>query len=69
MIRRRTLLAAAGALLLASPVGAQMQPAPGLRRIGYLGISSPVLEPTYVEAFRQQLRALGYVEGQHIAID
>ena len=69
MIRRRTVLAGAGALLLASPVGAQMQPAPGLGRIGYLGISSPVLEPTYVEAFRQQLRALGYVEGQHIAID
>ena len=69
MTRRRTVLAGAGALLLASPVGAQTQPAPGLRRIGYLGISSPDMEPTYVEAFRQQLRALGYVEGQHIAID
>ena len=53
----------------AAPVGAEAQQASGLRRIGYLGISSPSLEPHYVEAFRQQLRDLGYIEGQHIAIE
>ena len=37
--------------------------------MGYLGISSPSLEPHYVEAFRQQLRDLGYTEGEHIAIE
>ena len=69
MIDRRTFLSGAGAVLLATPLTAQAQPSSGLRRIGYLGSSSPSLEPHYVEAFRQQLRDLGYIEGQHIAIE
>ena len=69
MIARRTLLAGTGAVLLATPLAAEAQQASGLRRIGYLGSSSPSLEPTYVEAFRGQLRVLGYIEGQHIAIE
>lgn len=69
MIDRRTFLSGAGAVLLATPLAAQAQPSSGLRRIGYLGSSSPSLEPHYVEAFRQQLRDLGYIEGQHIAIE
>jgi len=55
--------------LLAAPLAAEAQQASGLRRIGYLGISSPSMEPHYVEAFRQQLRTVGYIEGQHIAIE
>jgi len=66
---RRTFLAGTAAALLTAPLGLAAQPASSLRRIGYLGISSPTLEPTYVEAFRERLRDLGYVEGQHIAID
>jgi putative ABC transport system substrate-binding protein len=69
LIDRRTFLSGTGAVLLATPLAAEAQPAPSLRRIGYLGSSSPSLEPHYVEAFRQQLRDLGYIEGQHIAID
>jgi len=69
LIDRRTFLSGAGAVLLATPLTAQAQPSSGLRRIGYLGSSSPSLEPHYVEAFRQQLRDLGYIEGQHIAIE
>jgi putative tryptophan/tyrosine transport system substrate-binding protein len=69
LVGRRAVLAGSGAALLAWPRGARAQPAAGVRRIGYLGISSPSLEPTYVEAFRQQLRALGYVEERDIAID
>ena len=38
-------------------------------RIGYLGTSSLSMEPRYVEAFRQRLRELGYIEGQNIAIE
>ncbi len=56
-------------MLLAAPLAAKALQAPSLRRIGYLGSSSPSLEPSYVEAFRQQLRDLGYIEGQHIAIE
>src|SRR5438128_642283 len=43
--------------------------APGVARIGYLGNSSPSLEPDLVEAFQQGLRNLGYVEGQTIVIE
>jgi putative ABC transport system substrate-binding protein len=34
-----------------------------------LGISSPSLEPHYVEAFRQKLRELGHVDGESIVIE
>jgi putative ABC transport system substrate-binding protein len=38
-------------------------------RIGYLNASSPATNPDRIEAFRQGLRALGYVEGKNIAIE
>ena len=38
-------------------------------RIGYLTASSPSVNPTRVEAFRQGLRELGYVEGKNIVIE
>ena len=70
MKARRLVLAVILTLgFIAAPLVAEAQQASGLRRIGYLGISSPSLEPHYVEAFRQQLRDLGYIEGQHIAIE
>ena len=55
-------------LLAAVPAAQAQQPA-RMPRIGYLGTSSPSLEPHYVEAFRQKLRDLGYIEGQNIAIE
>jgi putative ABC transport system substrate-binding protein len=55
--------------ILVAPLTAEAQQPTRVLRIGYLGISSPSLEPHYVEAFRQQLRHLGYIEGQHIAIE
>jgi len=68
-MERRTFMAMLTGGLLAAPLAAEAQQASGLRRIGYLGISSPSMEPHYVEAFRQQLRTVGYIEGQHIAIE
>jgi ABC-type uncharacterized transport system substrate-binding protein len=38
-------------------------------RIGYLSATSPSVNPTRIEAFRQGLRELGYVEGKNIAIE
>ncbi len=38
-------------------------------RIGYLGASSPSTIPARIEAFRQGLRELGYVEGKNIVIE
>ena len=67
MNRRDTVLALLA--LGAAPVVAEGQKPTSMPRIGYLGTSSPSLEPQYVAAFRQQLRDLGYVEGQNIAIE
>jgi ABC-type uncharacterized transport system substrate-binding protein len=56
--------------LLAAPLVAEAQPAGKVYRIGFLGAASP--SGTYahlVEAFRQGLRDLGYVEGKNVAIE
>jgi putative ABC transport system substrate-binding protein len=49
----------------ASPVAG----APRLRRIGYLDPGAPGSRPAELRAFRDQLRELGYVEGDTIAIE
>jgi putative ABC transport system substrate-binding protein len=54
---------------LVAPPAAAAQQLTRLPRIRYLGASSPSLEPHYVDAFRQKLRDLGYIEGQNIAIE
>jgi ABC-type uncharacterized transport system substrate-binding protein len=66
---RKIFYVALGALLLAlcRPVEAQ-QPTK-IPRIGYLGFGSPSTIPTRIEAFRQGLRELGYVEGKNIFIE
>jgi putative ABC transport system substrate-binding protein len=38
-------------------------------RIGFLGAASPATLPAGLEAFRQGLRDLGYVEGKNIALE
>src|SRR5436189_5319776 len=66
-MRRRefiTLLGGAAAL----PIGARAQHQTGLfRRIGYLGTGSAI--PLLLEAFRQGLHELNWVEGKNIVID
>ena len=49
--------------ILAAPLAADAQPAGKVHRIGFLGGGSGT-----VEAFRQGLRELGWVEGQNIVI-
>jgi putative ABC transport system substrate-binding protein len=68
LMRRRHILA--GLLLaLATPRAAETQQTGKVPRIGFLsGQSSPDLA-RQLEAFRQGLRELGYVEGQTIAIE
>jgi hypothetical protein len=55
--------------ILSAPLTAEAQQAGKVYRIGYLGNSSPVLESDLVDAFRQGLRDLGYVEGRNIVIE
>ncbi len=55
--------------LLVPPLAAVAQRPVKVPRIGYLGNSSPALEPDLVGAFREGLRDLGYTEGQNILIE
>lgn len=51
-------------------MGARAQQQAGkVPRIGYLGVTSPSDRPSLLDAFRQGLRELGWVEGQNIVID
>ncbi|HEY7252773.1 MAG TPA: hypothetical protein VIG37_19905, partial [Methylomirabilota bacterium] len=66
--RRRLLLGAAAAL--AAPDGARGQPATRkVRRIGLLGSTSPKVHGPFVDAFREALRARGYVEGKSVVME
>ena len=68
-MRRRDFVTAIIGTAAAWPLRARAQQ-PGRKfRVGYLGISSPSLEPHYVEAFRQKLGELGYADGERIIIE
>ena len=56
-------------LQLALGVIAEAQHAKKVPRIGYLSNFDPATESTRIEAVRQALRELGYIEGQTIAIE
>jgi putative ABC transport system substrate-binding protein len=59
-------------LLLSASLGtAAAQPREQMPRIGYLspGSSNDPMRAGFLEAFRQGLRELGYVEGQNIAVE
>ena len=57
------------ATLFALCVAADAQQTGKIPRISYLGFGSPSTIPTRIEAFRQGLRELGYVEGKNIFIE
>ncbi len=48
---------------------AQAQQAPRVPRIGFLGATTLATIPARIDAFRQGLRDLGYVEGKSIVVD
>jgi len=66
--RRAFLGTLAGGLLAAPRIGAA-QPAGNVSRVGYLTAGSTTANPRILEAFRQGLRDLGWVEGQNIVIE
>jgi putative ABC transport system substrate-binding protein len=55
--------------ILASVHPAEAQQPKKIPRIGYLGGVSPSANAARIEAFRQGLRELGYMEGKNIVID
>ncbi len=58
-----------GALLLALSVPIEAQQPKKVPRIGFLSSLSPAVVSDRMEAFRQGLRELGYVEGKNIVIE
>jgi putative ABC transport system substrate-binding protein len=68
MIRRRNLLIALGASALTAPLASFAQQVKKVYRIGVLETTSTVLNAANIDAFRQGLRELGYVEGQNLEI-
>src|SRR5262245_60751968 len=56
-------------VLLACGVIAEAQQAKKVPHIGYLSVTSLSATPARVEAFRQGLRDLGYIEGKTIVIE
>ncbi len=68
MSSRRTFLATVTGGLLAASLVAEAQPAGKVSRIGFLFYGSPGPSPE-LDAFRQGLHELGYIEGQNITIE
>ncbi|MGZ8477585.1 MAG: ABC transporter substrate-binding protein [Candidatus Binatia bacterium] len=66
---KKVLCLALSALLLALGFPVEAQQAGKIPRIGYLNATSASTSPARVEAFRQGLRELGYLEGKNIVIE
>jgi putative ABC transport system substrate-binding protein len=66
-VDRRTFIAVAAAWLSA-PLAGEAQQAAKIPRIGWLA-NNPTAAPHLLEAFRQGLRDLGYVEGHNVVIE
>ena len=67
-MNRRTFLCGLTLGMLGLPVAAEAQQAGKVPRIGFLFYGSPGPSPE-LDAFRQGLRELGYIEGQNITIE
>ena len=68
-MNKKVFCLALGALLLALRFPVEAQPAGKVPRIGFLGGARPSGGEFLLEAFRQGLRDLGYVEGKSILIE
>jgi putative ABC transport system substrate-binding protein len=66
---RRTFISGITFGLLAGPLAAEAQQATKVWRIGYLSVSQIEFDESWVGAFRDGLRKLGYVEGQNLTIE
>jgi len=69
MMNRRTVITTLAAGVVAAPFMREAQPAPKVARIGMLTPSSPAGSGHLVEALRQALRDLGYIEGKTFALE
>jgi putative ABC transport system substrate-binding protein len=69
-MKNKIMIVAIGALLLALSLPAAAQQPTKVPRIGYVSVSGDPKTPgRYVEAFRQGLQELGYVEGKNTLVE
>jgi putative ABC transport system substrate-binding protein len=66
---KRTFVFALGAIFLTLSLPSEAQQPTKIPRIGHLIATSPSASPARIEAFRQGLRELRYVEGKNIIIE
>jgi len=67
-MNRRAFVVGVSATLVRSPITARAQ-AVKVYRIGFLEAGSSSANRLFLDAFQQGLRELGYIAGQHIAVD
>jgi putative tryptophan/tyrosine transport system substrate-binding protein len=68
IMRRREFITLVGGSAVAWPLAARAQQSAKVPRVGFLFYGSPGPAPE-VDAFRQGLRELGYIEGQNITVE
>jgi putative ABC transport system substrate-binding protein len=68
-MRRREFIALLGGAFVASPLAARAQQAKKLPTIGFLGATSAVVWNSFVGAFLQRMRELGWIDGYNLAIE
>jgi ABC-type uncharacterized transport system substrate-binding protein len=68
-MKRREFISLLGGAAAAWPLAAHAQQAGKVWRIGMLDTTSAALNAANLNAFRQSLQQLGYIEGQNVAID
>jgi putative tryptophan/tyrosine transport system substrate-binding protein len=68
-MERRAFITMVGGSMLAGPLTAEGQQAGKIYRIGMLETTSMTLNAANLDAFRQGLRELGYVEGRNFMIE
>jgi len=69
MIDRRTFMAMSAIAILTAPLAAEAQQPVRVPRIGFLWPSPPSERQYLLDAFRQGLRELGYIENQNIVVE
>lgn len=68
-MKKKITLLTSCALVFALCVSAEAQQSEKIWRIGYLDPSTPSLTAGFLEAFRQEMKKLGWIEGKNIIIE